>query len=148
MLYLGFWRSADGLLPLGWVYDNYVPLMTASILASAALSLYLYAASFAAPRSALAAGGATGYPLYDFFIGRQLNPRIGSFDLKEFCELYPGECLWGGVGWGGCGNGAGWWGRRGAACQALTPASHPLCRMPPRRPLSTPCPQASSAGWC
>lgn len=32
----------------------------------------------------------TGYRIYDFFIGRELNPRIGSFDLKEFCELYPG----------------------------------------------------------
>ena len=27
---------------------------------------------------------------YDFFMGRELNPRIGSIDLKEFCELYPG----------------------------------------------------------
>lgn len=31
-------------------------------------------------------------PTDDFFIGRELNPRIGSFDLKEFCELYPGGC--------------------------------------------------------
>lgn len=32
--------------------------------------------------------------MYDFFIGRELNPRIGSFDLKEFCELYPGLIGW------------------------------------------------------
>jgi hypothetical protein len=30
------------------------------------------------------------YPIYDFFMGRELNPRIGSLDLKEFFELYPG----------------------------------------------------------
>lgn len=35
-----------------------------------------------------------GHHLYDFFIGRELNPRIGSFDLKEFCELYPGLIGW------------------------------------------------------
>lgn len=31
---------------------------------------------------------------YDFFIGRELNPRIGGLDLKEFCELYPGLIAW------------------------------------------------------
>ena len=30
------------------------------------------------------------HPVYDFFMGRELNPRIGSLDIKEFCELYPG----------------------------------------------------------
>ena len=35
-----------------------------------------------------------GHVLYDFFIGRELNPRLGSFDLKEFCELYPGLVGW------------------------------------------------------
>ena len=42
----------------------------------------------------LAKGGDTGYFLYDFFIGRELNPRIGSLDLKEFCELRPGLIGW------------------------------------------------------
>lgn len=36
-----------------------------------------------------------GNPLYDFWHGRQLNPRIGSFDLKYFCELRPGMIGWG-----------------------------------------------------
>ena len=39
-------------------------------------------------------GGNTGKRLYDFFIGRELNPRLGRFDLKEFCELYPGLIGW------------------------------------------------------
>jgi len=32
--------------------------------------------------------------VYDFFIGRELNPRLGSFDLKYFCELRPGLIGW------------------------------------------------------
>jgi len=32
--------------------------------------------------------------VYDFFIGRELNPRIGNLDLKEFCELRPGLIGW------------------------------------------------------
>ena len=36
-----------------------------------------------------------GHPFYDFFMGRELNPRLGgAFDLKEFCELYPGLIGW------------------------------------------------------
>ncbi|PNH08002.1 cAMP-dependent protein kinase regulatory subunit [Tetrabaena socialis] len=33
---------------------------------------------------------------YDFWMGRELNPRLlrGAFDLKEFCELYPGLIGW------------------------------------------------------
>ena len=43
----------------------------------------------------LAAGGNSGNVCYDFFMGRELNPRIGrSFDWKEFCELRPGLMGW------------------------------------------------------
>ncbi|XP_023586705.1 delta(14)-sterol reductase LBR isoform X2 [Trichechus manatus latirostris] len=35
-----------------------------------------------------------GNAVYDFFIGRELNPRIGAFDLKYFCELRPGLIGW------------------------------------------------------
>lgn len=35
-----------------------------------------------------------GYFIYDFFTGHELNPRIGSFDLKYFCELRPGLIGW------------------------------------------------------
>lgn len=35
-----------------------------------------------------------GNIIYDFFIGHELNPRIGSFDLKFFCELRPGLIGW------------------------------------------------------
>lgn len=42
----------------------------------------------------LAEGGDTDSQFYNFFIGRELNPRIGSFDLKHFTELYPGLIGW------------------------------------------------------
>jgi hypothetical protein len=42
----------------------------------------------------LAKGGNTGSAVYDYFIGRELNPRIGNLDLKEFCELRPGLIGW------------------------------------------------------
>lgn len=47
----------------------------------------------------LAAGGQSGNLLYDWFIGRELNPRItlpliGEIDLKEWLELRPGMLGW------------------------------------------------------
>ena len=32
--------------------------------------------------------------MYDYFIGRELNPRTGNFDWKFFCELRPGLVAW------------------------------------------------------
>eukprot|EP00929_Paragymnodinium_shiwhaense_P113945 TRINITY_DN82260_c0_g1_i1.p1 TRINITY_DN82260_c0_g1~~TRINITY_DN82260_c0_g1_i1.p1 ORF type:complete len:429 (+),score=45.08 TRINITY_DN82260_c0_g1_i1:65-1351(+) len=81
------------LAPMTWLYDNYLQLITASTIFSFALSTYLYASSFAKGRL-LADGGQTGNFFYDYFIGRELNPRIGSFDLKCFCELRPGLIGW------------------------------------------------------
>lgn len=56
--------------------------------------MYLYVSSFYPSNKLLAKGGNTGYPTYDFFIGRELNPPIGSLDLKEFCELRPSLIGW------------------------------------------------------
>jgi len=65
------------------------------------LSLFLYLKSFI-PGALLAHGGNSGNPIYDFFMGRELNPRpspknffFGNyFDWKEFCELRPGLIGW------------------------------------------------------
>nr|XP_057933976.1 delta(14)-sterol reductase TM7SF2 isoform X2 [Doryrhamphus excisus] len=80
--------------PLGHLFQLMLPLAVCAIGASFVLSAYLYLRSFLAPPHALASGGTTGNPLYDFFIGRELNPRIGHFDLKYFCELRPGLIGW------------------------------------------------------
>ena len=86
----GVWTDQ---LDLGWVHDNFLALLTAGNAFAFALSAYLYASSFVG-RKLLAKGGDTGNPLYDFFIGRELNPRLGAFDLKVFCELTPGLIGW------------------------------------------------------
>lgn len=78
---------------LAVLYDLYPSLAGSSMLLTFGLSCYLYFSSFS-PQSLLAAGGDSGNAIYDFFIGRELNPRIGSFDLKEFCELRPGLIGW------------------------------------------------------
>eukprot|EP01062_Namystynia_karyoxenos_P023306 TRINITY_DN19002_c0_g1_i1.p1 TRINITY_DN19002_c0_g1~~TRINITY_DN19002_c0_g1_i1.p1 ORF type:complete len:471 (+),score=143.81 TRINITY_DN19002_c0_g1_i1:98-1510(+) len=95
--HLQFWVSiATAALfrgQLAVLYDEFPAMAGAAIALSSALSVYLYWKSFA-PGTLLARGGNTGNPVYDFFIGRELNPRIGSFDLKEFCELRPGLIGW------------------------------------------------------
>ena len=85
--------GAPAALPLAWLYDHYVELMTASLLLSVLVSIWCYASSFARG-TMLAAGGCSGNPVYDFFIGRPLNPRIGQLDLKCACELRPGLIGW------------------------------------------------------
>ncbi|RYH32342.1 hypothetical protein EON65_00755 [archaeon] len=80
-------------LDLTLVYEYYAQLITASVLFSFLLSFYLFFSSYWGDKI-LAKGGDTPSPLYNFFIGRELNPRIGSLDLKEFCELRPGLIGW------------------------------------------------------
>jgi len=95
--HLAFWTSLAALAGCGGrlsvLYDEFPALAGAATLFSAGLSSYLYATSFK-EGALLAKGGNSGNPIYDFFIGRELNPRIGSFDLKVFCELRPGLIGW------------------------------------------------------
>jgi hypothetical protein len=71
-LYLGFFTP---FLNLSWIYDNYLPLLTATIIFSSALSCYLYIKSFG-KGSLLSSHGCSGYIHYDFWMGRELNPRV------------------------------------------------------------------------
>ncbi|CAE8583093.1 unnamed protein product [Polarella glacialis] len=109
-----FWTSVAGLGALfvsgptgrrclASLYDDYAALAGASTVISVGLSTWLYSSSFGQGKL-LARGGDTGNPVYDFFIGRELNPRITlptflagavpELDLKEFCELRPGLIGW------------------------------------------------------
>eukprot|EP00053_Salpingoeca_punica_P006709 m.62944 g.62944 ORF g.62944 m.62944 type:complete len:418 (+) comp13819_c0_seq2:119-1372(+) len=78
---------------LEYLHKNYIQLATASILLSYAISIFLYVKSMA-PGALWALGGNSGNFFYDFFIGRELNPRTGDFDWKYFCELRPGLMGW------------------------------------------------------
>lgn len=88
-----------------FINRNYIPLLTANILISYILATYVYIRSFTIkhpkdPQNReLAAGGTTGNMLYDWYIGRELNPRVqipfvGDFDIKTFCEVRPGLLGW------------------------------------------------------
>ncbi|RDB25844.1 Delta(14)-sterol reductase [Hypsizygus marmoreus] len=76
-----------------FLYERWVGFVTASILLAFVQATYCYGASFR-PGKLLALGGNSGNCVYDFFIGRELNPSIGSLDLKYFNELRPGLILW------------------------------------------------------
>ncbi|KAJ3106148.1 hypothetical protein HDU97_006965 [Phlyctochytrium planicorne] len=84
-----------GLEPLLWIADHYLELALASIAVSLIQSLLLYVLSFRSSKVMLALGGNTGNVLYDFFIGRELNPRLWfGIDLKYLNELRPGLIGW------------------------------------------------------
>ncbi len=93
-VYFGFFAPPSLAIDLSYVYDEYIPLMATSVVFSTVLSAYLYRRSFR-PGAVLAdEGSRTGRAVYEFFLGRELNPRMGTLDLKEFCELYPGLIGW------------------------------------------------------
>jgi protein-S-isoprenylcysteine O-methyltransferase Ste14 len=88
-----------------FITDNYVGILTTNILISYFLATYVYVRSFSVkhPKDPemreLAAGGHSGNVLYDWFIGRELNPRVvlpifGEVDIKAWCELRPGMLGW------------------------------------------------------
>ncbi|XP_049636086.1 delta(14)-sterol reductase TM7SF2 [Suncus etruscus] len=81
-------------LPLGALAEMLLPLASAATLIAVIFSVLLYLKALAAPVEDLAPVGSSGNPIYDFFMGRELNPRIGSFDFKYFCELRPGLIGW------------------------------------------------------
>ncbi|EKX51861.1 ergosterol biosynthesis ERG4/ERG24 family [Guillardia theta CCMP2712] len=94
--HLTFWVSlfvAEHFIDLSILYDKYLELAVAAISLSILLSVYLYLSSFK-KGALLAKGGNTGCAPYDFWMGRELNPRVGDFDLKVFCELRPGLIGW------------------------------------------------------
>ncbi|EFY98446.1 ergosterol biosynthesis ERG4/ERG24 family protein [Metarhizium robertsii] len=73
-----------GIWPLYNAIDEFGPLLSVAILSG-------FLVSFAAYFSALYRGKEhrmTGYPIYDFFMGAELNPRMfGILDFKMFCEV-------------------------------------------------------------
>ena len=83
------------------LFENYSELAFSSFILCTMLSFYLYYSSFqldpmTGNAKILAVGGNSGNHVYDFWIGRELNPRTlnGTFDWKVFCELRPGLILW------------------------------------------------------
>jgi hypothetical protein len=91
-------------------YDHWVGFVSAALSMSFFQGVLWYALSFQEGRL-LAVGGNSGNFIYDvrpvivmssstiyafrkFYIGRELNPTVGSLDIKSFNELRPGMILW------------------------------------------------------
>lgn len=79
-------------ISMSYVYDIYPALALSSIIVATLFSLFLYGYSYRDPAVMLA--HPMGNFVYDIFMGRELNPRIGNFDFKYFCELRPGLIGW------------------------------------------------------
>lgn len=87
-----------------FINRNYVQLLTSNIIIAYALAIFVYVKSFTvkagnADKRELAAGGHTGNLIYDWYIGRELNPRVtlpfaGEIDIKSWMELRPGMLGW------------------------------------------------------
>jgi delta24(24(1))-sterol reductase len=74
----------SGLFKLYTIIDEFGPLMSVAILSGILVSIIAYV-------SALVRGAQhrmTGYIIYDFFMGAELNPRMfGILDFKMFFEV-------------------------------------------------------------
>jgi delta14-sterol reductase len=87
-----------------FISDNYLQLLTANIVIAYIISTYVYIASFSvksgnSDNRELAEGGHTGNFIYDYYIGRELNPRtslpfFGDIDIKAWLEMRPGLTGW------------------------------------------------------
>jgi delta24(24(1))-sterol reductase len=78
----------SGLFKLYEVVDEFGPLMSVSIISG-------FMVSFAAYFSAIYRGAQhrmTGYPIYDFFMGAELNPR--AFDILDFKMFFEVRLPW------------------------------------------------------
>jgi protein-S-isoprenylcysteine O-methyltransferase Ste14 len=83
----------SGLIDPSFVYDNFGALASSAFIFVILLSVFLYRyGKKTAPQEER-----SGSPVYDFFMGAALNPRVPpvtGFDLKIFCEARPGLMGW------------------------------------------------------
>ncbi|KAI9931882.1 erg24, C-14 sterol reductase [Aspergillus wentii] len=112
-LAVGTYMYGADLVVWTFLWDNYLQVITANLVICTAIAAFVYVKSFSVPAPGqrnpelrqLAPGGHTGNVLYDFFIGRELNPRVKlpipfvsdtarTIDIKVWCEMRPGLLGW------------------------------------------------------
>ncbi|KAF7912571.1 uncharacterized protein EAF01_001592 [Botrytis porri] len=75
---------ATGIFSINTIFDEFGPILSVAILSGYLMSFYAYFSAFARG----AQHRITGYPIYDFFMGAELNPRLfGILDFKMFYEV-------------------------------------------------------------
>ncbi|WPG98305.1 Delta(14)-sterol reductase [Acrodontium crateriforme] len=104
ILAAGTWVRGPEFSVWTFVDRNYIQILTTNILIAYALATFVYVKSFGVKKGnkdkrELAAGGHSGNLIYDWFIGRELNPRVtlpflGEIDIKSWMELRPGMLGW------------------------------------------------------
>lgn len=72
-----------GVFPLYTLIDEFGSIMTVAILSGFINSFIVYVQAIVRGRT----HRLTGSPIYDFFVGVELNPRIGILDFKMFYEV-------------------------------------------------------------
>ena len=86
-----------------FINRNFLQILTSNIIISYALATWCYVRSFSVKphnrEKRELAGSNSGNIIYDWFMGRELNPRvdvpfIGEVDIKSFMELRPGMLGW------------------------------------------------------
>ena len=81
----------SGLIPPTILADQFGPLLTTANIVTFLFCFYLY---WAGRRATASQSQAAGSRVRAFWLGTVLNPRIGTFDLKLFCEARPGLIAW------------------------------------------------------
>jgi Delta14-sterol reductase len=105
ILAFGTWLLGAEFQVWTFISRNYIQLLTSNIIFAYSLAIWVYLRSFSVKSDnkdhrELAQGGHSGNILYDWFIGRELNPRIvipflnTEVDIKAFMEIRPGLLGW------------------------------------------------------
>ncbi len=89
---LWFALTLGGVLPMGLLYDNLGDILGALNLFALVFCAFLYAKGRWFPSST--DSGHTGNPLFDYYWGTELYPRVLGFDLKQFTNCRFGMMIW------------------------------------------------------
>ncbi len=96
------WSVSLTLFLLGWIFnifsptiifDNWGGLLIIANIVGFSLAIFTYIKAFIFP-SYINDRLITGNPLYDFYMGVELNPRLGPLDFKLFFNGRPGIIGW------------------------------------------------------
>lgn len=77
-----------------WLHEHFIQMAFAALVLSVLLSIFLFVKSFQVDEKYLAHNGNTNSEIFNFWMGRELNPRVFGIDLKFVCELRPGLIGW------------------------------------------------------
>ncbi|CAJ0967396.1 unnamed protein product [Ranitomeya imitator] len=81
-------------ISLLYVYDHLRQFVSSATVLSVILSVFVFVRSRRATQEELSVAGKSGNFIYAFFMGRELNPHIGKFDLKYFTAVHAALIGW------------------------------------------------------